>query len=45
MALYAAHYNPIDSFQLWQSLKMPSVIVLDLPDLRISKVIEDAGVI
>ncbi|MCE2473680.1 MAG: histidine phosphatase family protein [Anaerolineae bacterium] len=45
IVLFAAQYNPIDSFQLWQSLKMPSLVVLDLPDFRISKVIEDAGIL
>ncbi len=44
MVLFAAQYNPIDSYHLWQRLKMPSMIVLDLPDFRISNVIADAGI-
>jgi len=44
IVLFTAHYNPIDSFQLWQRLKMPSVLVLELPGFRISRVIEDAGI-
>lgn len=43
MALFVADFNPVDSFQLWQCLKMPAVIALGLPDFRISNVIEDAG--
>ncbi len=45
MVLYAAQYNSIDSYHLWQRLKMPSLMALDLPDFRISKVIEDAGIV
>lgn len=45
MVLFAAQHNTIDSFQLWQRLKMPAVIALDLPDFRISEVIEDAGML
>ena len=45
MVLFAAQYNSIDSYHLWQRLKMPSMIVLELPDFRISKVIEDAGIL
>lgn len=44
MVLFTARYNPVDSYQLWQNLKMPAVIALDLPDFRINRVIEDAGV-
>ena len=43
MVMFAAHYNSVDPFDLWQRLKLPSMLVLDLPDFRISKVIEDAG--
>ena len=43
MVLFATHYNSLDPFDLWQRLKLPSIIVLELPDFRISKVIEDAG--
>lgn len=43
MVLFATHYNSLDPFDLWQRLKLPSMLVLDLPDFRISKVIEDAG--
>ncbi len=43
MVLFATHYNSLDHFDLWQRLKLPSMLVLDLPDFRISKVIEDAG--
>ena len=45
MALFVAQFNPIQSYAFWKSLKMPSVIALDLPDFRISKVIEDAGIL
>ncbi len=45
IVLFTAHYNPVDSYRLWQRLKMPSVVVLDLPDFRISRVIEDAGIL
>ena len=45
MTLFAAQYNTIDAYDLWRRLKMPSVIVLDMPDFRILKVIEDAGVL
>ena len=44
MVLFTAQHNPVDSYQLWQRLKMPAVIALDLPDFRINRVIEDAGV-
>lgn len=44
MVLFTARYNPVDSYQLWQRLKMPALIALDLPDFRINRVIEDAGV-
>ena len=44
MVLFTAHYNPVDSYQLWRRLKMPALIALDLPDFRINRVIEDAGV-
>ena len=43
MSLFAARYNAIDSFELWQRLEMPSLLELDLPDFRLTKVIEDAG--
>ena len=45
IVLFSAHYNPIDSYHLWQRLKMPSLVVLELPDFRISRVIEDAGIL
>lgn len=45
MVLFVAQFNPIDSYYFWKRLKMPSVIALDLPDFRISKVIEDAGIL
>ena len=45
IVLFTAHYNPIDSYHLWRRLKMPAVVVLELPDFRVSSVIEDAGII
>ena len=41
--LFTARYNALNSYDLWLRLKMPSMIVLDLPDFRLNKVIEDAG--
>ena len=43
IVLFAAQYNAVDSFDLWRRLKMPSVVELNLPDLSIGHVIEDAG--
>ncbi len=45
IVLFTAHYNPINSYHLWRRLKMPAVVVLELPDFRVSSVIEDAGII
>lgn len=42
--LFTALYNPINSFDLWQRLKMPSIIILDLPSYALHTVIEDAGI-
>lgn len=41
--LFAAHYNDIDPYSLWRSLKMPAIIELALPDFGICQVIADAG--
>ena len=42
--LFAAQYNPIDSYDLWRKLQMPSMIEMKLPGFSISQVIEDAGI-
>ncbi len=41
--LFTAQYNDIDSYDLWSRLKLPSIIVLDLPTFTLESVIEDAG--
>ncbi|MCY4021543.1 MAG: phosphoglycerate mutase family protein [Chloroflexi bacterium] len=41
--LFAAHYNAIDSYDLWRKLKMPSFIEMESSDFRICQVVEDAG--
>lgn len=41
--LFTAQYNDIDSYDLWSSLKMPAIIVLDLPTFTLDTIIEDAG--
>ena len=41
--LFTARYNALNSYDLWLRLKMPSMIVLDLPDFSLNYVIEDAG--
>lgn len=43
-ALFTAHHNPIDVYDLWMRLKLPSIIVLDLPTFTLDHVIEDAGI-
>lgn len=45
LALFVSRHNPIDCYSFWKRLKMPAVIVLDLPDFRILSVIEDAGIV
>lgn len=45
IVLFAAQYNALDSYDLWQRLAMPSLLELNLPDMIISKVIEDAGLV
>jgi len=41
--LFTAQYNQLNPYDLWRRLKMPSIIVLDLPSFRLRQVIEDAG--
>jgi len=43
--LFTAHHNTIDSYDLWLRLKLPSVIVLDLPSFTLKSVIDDAGIL
>ena len=43
ISLFAARYNAIDALALWRRLKMPAIIVLDLPSLRLHRLIDDAG--
>lgn len=42
--LFTAQHNAIDSYDLWLRLKLPSIIVLDLPSFTLDSVIEDAGI-
>ena len=41
--LFTAQHNAIEPYALWTRLKMPALIVLDLPDFRLHAVIEDAA--
>ena len=43
--LFTAQYNKLNRYDLWLRLKLPSMIVLDLPDFRLNQVIEDAGLL
>ena len=42
--LFTAQYNDIDIYDMWLKLKLPSIIVLDLPSFALDTVIYDAGV-
>lgn len=42
--LFTAHHNPIDGYDLWLRLKLPSIIVLNLPSFTLDSVIDDAGI-
>jgi len=42
--LFTAQHNDIDSYDLWLRLKLPSIIVLDLPSFTLESVIDDAGI-
>lgn len=42
--LFTAQHNDIDIYNLWSRLKLPSIIVLDLPSFKLESVIEDAGI-
>ncbi len=42
--LFTAQHNPIDPYDLWSRLKLPSIIVLNLPTFTLDTVIEDAGI-
>lgn len=44
-SLFTAHHNEVDVYDLWMRLKLPSIIVLDLPSFELMQVIEDAGVV
>jgi broad specificity phosphatase PhoE len=35
ISLFVAHYNDLDPFKVWQSLGMPSFVVLKEPDYRL----------
>ena len=43
-ALFTAKHNKIDIYDLWLKLKLPSILVLDLPSFTLDTVIEDAGI-
>lgn len=43
-ALFTAQHNTIAIYDLWIRLKLPSIIVLDLPSFTLDTVIEDAGI-
>ena len=43
IALYAAHYNQLDRYDLWRRLGMPALLEFNLPDMRLTMLIEDAG--
>lgn len=43
ISLFVARYNPIDPFELWQRLGLPSFVVLSLPDFRIIDVVESVS--
>jgi len=42
--LFTAQHNAIDNYDLWTRLKLPSIVVLDLPSFTLDSVIEDAGI-
>jgi broad specificity phosphatase PhoE len=42
--LFTAHHNTIDIYDLWMKLKLPSIIVLDLPSFTLDSVIADAEI-
>ena len=42
--LFTAQYNDINRYDLWLRLKLPSIIVLDLPTFTLDSVIDDAGI-
>lgn len=35
ISLFVSHYNDLDTFQVWQSLGLPSFVVLRLPDYKL----------
>ena len=41
MSLFVAAHNKTDGFELWGSLRMPSVIVIELPTLGIKEVVTE----
>jgi broad specificity phosphatase PhoE len=43
-SLFTAQHNDIDIYNLWFKLKMPSIILLDLPSFALDSVIYDAGI-
>jgi len=42
--LFTAKHNDIDTYALWARLKLPSIIILNLPAFALESVIEDAGI-
>jgi broad specificity phosphatase PhoE len=43
ITLLTAAHNAIDPFALWQRLKLPSLVALELPTLRLLEVVEGLG--
>ena len=41
ISLLVAAHNPVDVFAFWEHLGMPSIVVLEVPGLRICEVISD----
>lgn len=42
--LFTAQHNKIDIYDLWLRIKLPSIIVLELPSFTLDSVIYDAGI-
>lgn len=43
ITLFVAQHNRIEPFGFWKQLKLPSFVVLSLPDMQAIEVVEDAG--
>ncbi|MEL6404783.1 MAG: histidine phosphatase family protein [Chloroflexota bacterium] len=44
ITLFVAQHNTIDAYDFWGKLSLPSIVALDMPDMTLDFVIEDAGV-